>query len=311
MHNRISKVIFTAFCGIFLCGTMAVAADKILSLVSSIGLDTIEVTAGDSIIVDVTIDDATVVAGASFTIKYDTASLSLTNVESTFFDTFANQNIPTPNDQGYVTVDAVDYYRPLIHNTVSGLSAPVTTGSMLAAAKVDNGTGINVTIFTLTFDAIGTSGVFPLSISQSIINNVDAGYAAGGETIPYLVGIDSASSQVSYPTHDNPTLNGCTVVVNPAFVDLDLDGIDDNWELANIPPETPAGQELTVFSATGDYDQDGYSDKQEYLNRTETDPAGGIYDPRVQNAPNGTGYIPVATNAGFLPAIFQLLLFEK
>ena len=75
------------------------------------------------------------------------------------------------------------------------------------------------------------------------------------------------------------------VVTISAILDTDNDGIDDNWEIAHFG-------NLTTATATSDFDKDGYSDKQEYLNSKngEDDPNGNPYDPKVVNEPGGTGY---------------------
>ena len=67
--------------------------------------------------------------------------------------------------------------------------------------------------------------------------------------------------------------------------DTDSDDISDFWEDYHFG-------DLTTATATSDWDKDRYSDKQEYLNERngETDPLGNPYDPKTENAPNGTGY---------------------
>jgi len=308
MHNRTGKILFTALSVIFLCATMAVAGNKTLSLVSLFGSSTnVPVVQEEPITLLVEINDGSLVAGGSFTIAYDTTNLVLSSIESTFFDTFVNQSIPTDNDQGYVTVGSDDYYSPLI------LGGPVTidnsppTGSLLAAARVDNGTATDTTLFTLNFVSSGDSGTYPVSIIQSTISNVSAGYAEAGELIPYLVGIDG-TSYLTYPNNDNTgnivTTIGCTLAIN-AFDDAgDGDGIDDNWERDHVP----GGTDLNVFTANGDSDGDGYSDYQEYLNRNLTDSLGNPYDPTVANAPDGPGYVVPSSGTAALPAIYMLLL---
>ena len=83
--------------------------------------------------------------------------------------------------------------------------------------------------------------------------------------------------------------------------DTDNDGIDDGWE------RTYFGN-LTTANTTSDYDKDGYSDKQEYLNwqSHETASDGEVYDPTAKNLPGGTGYVTPVPIA--LPAIYKLLL---
>ena len=49
----------------------------------------------------------------------------------------------------------------------------------------------------------------------------------------------------------------------------------------------------TTANEKSDYDRDGYTDLQEYAHQANnaTDPAGGAYDPKLANAPGGTGYV--------------------
>ena len=61
------------------------------------------------------------------------------------------------------------------------------------------------------------------------------------------------------------------------------DGIDDNWEMNYF-------QNSSSATFTSDYDNDGYTDLQEYLYylRNETDLNGDVFDPTFINAPGGT-----------------------
>jgi hypothetical protein len=102
------------------------------------------------------------------------------------------------------------------------------------------------------------------------------------------------------PVHTLPFEITDTVSV----IDSDNDGIHDQWE------EFYFGS-LAVASADSDYDNDGYLDVQEYLNWAagENDPYGQLYDPKVANAPGGTGYSRSEENNSFwlimLPAILN------
>lgn len=79
--------------------------------------------------------------------------------------------------------------------------------------------------------------------------------------------------------------------VNP---DTDADLLPDAWEITHFG-------NLTTANGTTDYDRDGYTDLQEYLNEEqgETDPLGAEYDPKQGNAPGGTGYISISSDEGF------------
>jgi hypothetical protein len=305
MQRRICSILLALLCVTYLSFGVANAADKALSLISTTGQSIISVTAGEPVVIEVRVNDASTVAGASFTVTYDTANLALTRVESDFFGSFANQNIPTPSNQGYVTVDNKNYDTPIVESTVSNLQGDIATGSMFAAARVDNGTGINVKLFTLSFTA-GSPGVYPISVVQSKINNTDAGYSASGELIPFLVGIGPSGT---YPTH-TVTVNSASIVIDPELVDIDADLIDDTWEKANVPIGT-TGNLLGVFSKDGDYDEDGYSDYQEYLNRDLRDPEDGLYDPVEVNTQGGVGYVSPSNGINVLPAILQLMLDQE
>ncbi|MCI5168157.1 MAG: hypothetical protein D3903_19230 [Candidatus Electrothrix sp. GM3_4] len=83
-------------------------------------------------------------------------------------------------------------------------------------------------------------------------------------------------------------------------IDSDGDGIDDDWEMQYF-------SSLSIADATSDYDHDGYTDLQEYLNALdgETDPKDALYDPTVRNAPRGTGW---SMRGSALPAVYMLLL---
>lgn len=83
-----------------------------------------------------------------------------------------------------------------------------------------------------------------------------------------------------------------------------LDGIDDNWEKGHF------NGDLLITNAESDFDEDNYTDLQEYLNYSngELDPDGNSYHPEVTNAPAGTGYENSVTGA--LPVLLQFLLLD-
>lgn len=264
----------------------SLAADKVLSVVATAtSASTATSYRGQTINVDIRVNDAAMVAGASFTVTFDATNLALTGVSSTFFNSFANQGL----SPSMVTVNNLTYYSPVVTN-------PVTAGAMLAAARTSNGTGENVSLFTLSFLVKGSSGGYPISIAQSRITNTNAGYdGTTGELLQFLVGVDGTT----YPVH--------TVTVTPFMLiisntDADQDGLPDEWEVFYFG-DTPTANDKS------DWDRDGYTDLQEYLNQAnnETDPAGGVYDPKLMNAPGGSGY--VSADDGFwiimMPAILN------
>jgi hypothetical protein len=61
----------------------------------------------------------------------------------------------------------------------------------------------------------------------------------------------------------------------------------DDWEALRF-------SDTTTVNGKSDCDRDGYTDLQDYLNwaNTETDPAEGVFDPKLTNASSGIGYVP-------------------
>lgn len=264
---------------------------------------------GDNISVEITVGEYNLeqIAASAFTLSYSTDHLTLTQVESDFFDTFLNQwnslnPVPDPLPPASVIVDGQTYTQPLLFNTTDGTPYGKT---LLVGASVKSGTP--TILFTLHFTVKATtpSGIYPVSISPTIINDVYAGYYDSGEAIPVLMGAIEGESDPTqaYPVYSPDIVNGA-IMVQINFVDTDNDNIDDNWELTHFG-------DLTTADQTTDFENDGYTDLQEYLNDAagETDPEGNVYDPKVINAPGGTGYIPDLNGGSFwllmLPAILS------
>lgn len=282
-----------------------------LSLISSepakalqVQLNDANANPGDNTVVDITVGDYTQeqIAAAAFTISYNTDILTLTQVESSFFDTFLNQwnnlvPVPDPLPPTSVIVNGQTYTQPLLFNTAEGKT-------LFVGARVKSGTPS--TLFTLHFtvDASAHPGVYPVSISPIISNNVYAGYDETGESIPVLVGSIGGETDptLAYPAYFPDIISG-KIIVQTVFVDTDNDGIDDNWEMYYFG-------DLTTANEISDYDHDGYSDLQEYLNDIagETDPEGNVYDPTIINAPGGTGYIPPSSGMSFWLLVLPTIL---
>ncbi|MFC1886737.1 hypothetical protein ACFLZM_06755 [Thermodesulfobacteriota bacterium] len=141
---------------------------------------------------NVRVDNPGEIAGAAFTVKYNTAELTLTNVTSTFFDTFANQLANAPIPYTSVEVGGEVYDQPLIQG--DGIDDAGTTSVMVAAARGQAGE-TQTTLFTLTFNVLpdpkNAGDTYDVTIIPSVINNTDAGYDANGEAIPMLVAADT------------------------------------------------------------------------------------------------------------------------
>ncbi len=304
MHINLCRLLFTFICVIMFCNEKSYAADqRTLSLVSSTGLKTITISEVDPVNIEVKINDATDIAGASFTLTYDTTNLLLTGIDSNFFGTFAQQITPDP---GCVTLGQT-YCSPIVENVVSGLATTTSTGSMIAAARAQKGSGTNISLFTLHFElkSGGSPGTYPIGLVQSKISNASAGYAPN-TPIPVLVGIDNSGG---YPSYDVPSVEQFSLIIESVFTDNDSDDIDDNWEMDNLP-NSYSGDPLDVFDKFEDHDNDGYTDYQEYINFTAnlTDPNSGAFDPTIRNSAWGIGYEPYVE---FLPAVYQILLLKE
>ncbi len=195
----------------------------------------------ETVQVQISVDDPTGVAGAAFTITYDTDNITLTGITSTFFDTFQNQwndisPVPDPMPPTSVEVDGVAYDQPLIKNDL-------TSGAMLAAARSVPADSSNNILFTLSFELNegAPHGIYSVGITQSIINNTDAGYDESGEYIPVLMGSDlsrEAADPLAYPVLLDPTdvsIGGTLVAGSVTFgivpgTDTDGDGIPDDGD---------------------------------------------------------------------------------
>ena len=230
--------------------------------------------------VDINIDDASNIAGASFIVTYDTTKLTLIGVASTFFDSFSSRDIyPSA-----VTVGTGSYTQGL-------LLTPTTNGTMLTAVRPDNGQAGEHTIFTLSFDvALDAVGDYPINIISATIDNEAAGYSTT-TVLPMLVGIDTSTTPVSFPSVTAVTMSDFLVV---GWTDTDGDGLTD-YEERNIGTDPSVadtdgdglddGAECTYWAGAceGDSDGDGIknildddSDNDGYLDGVElaegTDP---------------------------------------
>jgi len=196
--------------------TIICAVIAIMSMAASnvFAVDPVDITVGtvdgvSTAKVSITVTDPTGIAGAAFTLSYDTDILEITDVGSTFFDTFANQFAGTDADTS-VPVGGTTYYQPLLTNPVSGTGMRIAAARSEAAEASDSST-----LFTLTV-ALKESGEkdikYTIGISQTTLTNTAAGYSASGETIPYLIGADASvtdlTSESAFPiisvTNANP-----------------------------------------------------------------------------------------------------------
>lgn len=211
--------------------------------------------AGTGFSVDVEVDDAQYILGAAFTVQYDTARLSLTSVESTFFDTFENQfeEAGAYNDPPVsVTVDEVTYTSPL----VAGPQSTEAGGNCIAGVCARSaGTG-SATLCTLHFEvsdaAYGDS--FAITVAPSVIDNETAGYDAAGEQVAMLI---TQTAEKSFETIEVASIVPGTVSV----IDTSETVISGTL---TVDGQVVADTEITIYSAltgatvTTTTDENGY-----------------------------------------------------
>jgi hypothetical protein len=208
---------------------MLLSAPSAFAVVLSVGNNSCD--QGATVQIPITVDAPSAIAGAAFTVTYDSANLTLTNVGSAFFDTFTNQWIaldpqPDPLPPDSVDVGGQPYDQPLILNDVAG-------GTMIAAARCQSGE-TSLTLFTLTFtvDITAPFGDYTINIIPSNINNTDAGYDVGGENIPYLVGAIDGEADLTqaFPVIEVTQVNYGILTVQGNDTDTDGDGLTDDDE---------------------------------------------------------------------------------
>jgi len=267
---------------------LTIAVSAIVCLISSayagVNLSVVadNLDATDGIDIPISADSPVGIAGAAFTITYDTGALSVT-VSSDFFGTFAEQftgiTCPDPPYTGgqcptSVTIDSQSYDQPLVHNNVS-------VGTRIAAARATPADASNAELFNLFVQCnVGAdTGPHTIGLEQTLINNVDAGYPPEGENIPYLVGSlpDEPDLTKAFPVIAVDSISIGTVTCGGCDdTDTPPDGLCDSWEMQHFG-------NLTTTDGSGDYDKDGYTDKVEHDN-------GSPFDPTVPDDPGGTGH---------------------
>jgi len=210
-----TKRIACALIFFFVASTGALAAN--LTVRSASG------TVGQTVEVTISVDAAGV-AGAAFTVTYDSSKLALTDIQSTFFDLFTNQwnnlnPLPNPLPPADVEVGGVTYNQPLVQNEGTNAVA-------ISAARVTAGPA--GPLLTLSFQIQnGASGSYPIGIVATTINNPDAGW--NGESSPMLVGAIAPGEpggddlSLAFPTIPATVAPGQVTVSTSAPDDLGID----------------------------------------------------------------------------------------
>jgi cohesin domain-containing protein len=218
--KKFGLVVFAGILAGFFAGTASAVTltvgDKIANL-------------NQTIQVPVTVDDPSAIAGAAFTITYNTTDLNLSSIDNSFFDSFEK------GDQ------------------IPG------TGTMVSGANPESGT-TNTTLMILNFSVSGSAkGDYPINITQSTISNTSAGYDPGGESVPMLMGADPTKSIDPYDPDAYPDLSP-SVASGTLSIDRDNDGLKDIIE----DPDSDGWDQGTETNLNNpDTDGDGLTDGQE------------------------------------------------
>ncbi|WP_339138386.1 MAG: right-handed parallel beta-helix repeat-containing protein [Candidatus Electrothrix sp. GW3-4] len=134
------------------------------------------------------------------------------------------------------------------------------------------------------------------------------GYLLASDSPCIGTGLTLAGQAVDMGAYGNSSVKLINETAAAMFTDTDEDGIDDHWEQLFFGT-------LSTASSTSDYDQDGYSDLQEYLNnlRRHVDPDGAAFDLTGGNEAGGEGYVEIVeeNDASFMTIIINFLLGKE
>jgi len=307
---RAAKTLVTAISILVLfCGAVANAFGVTLT----VGDAEVNNSLNNSVAVDVIVDDPAAIAGAAFTVSYDTQALELVAVESDFFAPFVDQfsqlpgaGTPFVNPQDsktYIpfTVAANTVYIPA-EEIIDGenFTQPVMVGpetaigTSIVAARVVTGEQDNQTLFRLTFDvSAATPGVYDVAIVQTVINNTQAGYSARGAAVPMLIGALTIAADLdltdpaAFPQIAVEAVHNGTISVTNT----------DQFGIANKPAEAPivaAGTSSEAFTVVG-------GDDRQYT-WTITDGYGQVMDTNF-----GTSYTFTAPTTGSFAGVYTIV----
>ena len=205
-------------------GTLAVHAADII-------VDFVQGPADHTLQVPVSAAQSTGIVAAAFSVDYDTNALDV-SVESTFFDTFANQYIQSGAFEPRATsvvIDGRTNLQPLV-------VAAQSNGLAIAGVRRVPSDKNSETLFTLDVALRPGSpgGLYQIHLQPTAVRLTAAGYPAAGEPLNLLIGRDALND--SYPIVLGASEASMHLV--PGYVrftrtdpDTDGDGLPDAWEM--------------------------------------------------------------------------------
>ena len=224
-RNHLSLILWIGICLIFGFSSLAQAHTLSLETTSDGATAKSVFYKGDSLYLNILVDDATGIAGCAFTLTYPAGALTApqisseglpvnaTEITSSFGFTFLNdqthrENVTVSGDNGKI------YF--------SGAAIDTTTGG----AKYLSGGSI--VLFTVKFMVKSDAPIRPdyaFSLSPTTLTNTQAGYSASGEAIPVLMGaVDKNNANWSKMTAAYPVLldKTMTAITNNFIVSYDV-----------------------------------------------------------------------------------------
>jgi len=165
-------------------------------------------------------------------------------------------------------------------------------------------------LFTLAYnDVSGNDGGDYVNIDAgtggiSLDPRFADGYRLAGDSPCIGTGRSLDGTAMDMGAYGGSTAELINTAATAMMADTDQDGIDDAWEQLFFG-------NLTTANSTSDYDKDGYSDVQEYLNNLHrhVDPEGASFDLSAANEPGGEGYKVVEKESMINRALGTILNF--
>ena len=165
-------------------------------------------------------------------------------------------------------------------------------------------------LFTLAYnDVYGNDGGNYISLEAgqggiSLDPRFIDGYQLAGDSPCIGTGRALDGTAMDMGAYGGSTAQLINTAATAMLADTDQDGIDDAWEQLFFG-------NLTTANSTSDYDKDGYSDVQEYLNNLHrhVDPEGASFDLSAANEPGGEGYKVVEKESMINRALGTILNF--
>lgn len=196
----------------------------------SIVVAIVEGTEGQTLQIPVRAHAASGISAAACRVVFDADSLDV-RVTSSLFAGFATQfsegGVVNPASV-VATVDGVTFDAPfLVRSQTRGLT-------IAGARRLPSDAGDQV-VFTLgvRLKAGAAPGLYPITLESAVAAAMAAGYPAGGEAVPLLIGYDQVAG--TYPViaaitpGNNPVTPG-SAQFNADDPDRDRDGLADAWE---------------------------------------------------------------------------------